>query len=123
LRGLDSTEAIFRTGSKADACTLYEAFEAFEKNSPQSDELIRSLGEKLTDAVDKVVDAASLEFDMQRQKSLLHAASLGKAFRDFYPSDKFVEVCKTLRILNQVRDYRIGMPLTVRTYLLVALYC
>jgi len=47
---------------------------------------------------------------------LLKSASFGKAFRDFYAPEKFVDVCKTLRILNQVRDFRIGMPITYSQY-------
>eukprot|EP01122_Echinamoeba_exundans_P014185 TRINITY_DN6375_c0_g1_i2.p1 TRINITY_DN6375_c0_g1~~TRINITY_DN6375_c0_g1_i2.p1 ORF type:complete len:830 (+),score=168.25 TRINITY_DN6375_c0_g1_i2:36-2525(+) len=107
-----ATEAIFRAGADTPGATLYAAFEAYEKNDPQSDEKIRAIAEDLGVAIDQTIDAASHEFDPIRQRSLLKAASLGKAFKDFYMADHFVEVCKNLRILNQLRDFRLGMPLT-----------
>jgi len=47
----------------------------------------------------------------------LKAASFGKSFLDFYTSEKFAEMCKTLRVLNAVREYDIGMPLTIGQYI------
>ncbi len=40
------------------------------------------------------------------------AASFGKAFLELYNSDQFVDMCKTLRVLNAIREYTVGLPLS-----------
>jgi len=50
------------------------------------------------------------------QKSLLRAASFGKCFLDRFPPDSFVRMCQDLRVLNAIRDYHIGIPLTYSQY-------
>lgn len=112
----ESTESIFSLQSQSSAKTLYQANEYFEKKDPRSDELLRSINDDLANAVTITIDAASMEYDPVRQQKLLKAASLGKIFLESYNPDKFVEVCKTLRILNQVRDYRFGIPITYSQY-------
>lgn len=51
---------------------------------------------------------------MSVQTELLKAASYGKAFCDYYIPDKFVDMCKLLRVLNAVRHRDIGIPITYR---------
>jgi hypothetical protein len=62
------------------------------------------------------VKAASQEFDVRRQKQLLKAASFGKSVLDLYNSDDFVDMCETLRVLNAVRFYEIGLPLSYEQF-------
>lgn len=112
----ESTESIFRLDSKTPASVLYRAYEAFEKRDPKSDELLRDIHDDLVNAVNITIEAASHEFDTTRQQKLLKAASLGKTFLESYNPDYFVEVCKTLRILNQIRDFRFGIPITFMQY-------
>lgn len=56
--------------------------------------------------------AAGHEFNIHWQKQLLKAASFGKSVLDIYNSDEFVDMCETLRVLNAVRFYEIGLPLS-----------
>ncbi|KAK5242252.1 Vacuolar protein sorting-associated protein 16, partial [Exophiala xenobiotica] len=49
-------------------------------------------------------------------KQLLRAASFGKSVLDLYSSDEFVDMCEDLRVLNAVRDYRIGLFLSYEQY-------
>jgi hypothetical protein len=107
------TEEIFKIGSTAPAAMLYDALEHFEKKSPKADENIRSIKNELSEAVDACIEAAGHEFNYPAQRTLLKAASFGKCFLDFYNPDKFVEMCKTLRVLNAVRFYEVGIPLTI----------
>lgn len=44
------------------------------------------------------------------------AASFGKCFLDRFPPDTFVHMCQDLRVLNAIRDYHIGIPLTYTQY-------
>lgn len=62
------------------------------------------------------VQAAGQEFSVHWQKQLLKAASFGKSILDLYSSDDFVDMCETLRILNAVRDYKIGLPISYDQY-------
>lgn len=47
---------------------------------------------------------------------LPQAASFGKCFLDKFPPESFVRMCQDLRVLNAVRDYQIGIPLTFTQY-------
>lgn len=53
---------------------------------------------------------------MHWQKQLLKAASFGKSVLDIYNSDEFVEMCETLRVLNAVRFFEVGLPLSYEQY-------
>lgn len=87
-----------------------------ELESPKADDYIQLIRPNLTEAVDTCVNAAGREFDAQWQKRLLRAASFGKSVLDIYNSDDFVEMCETLRVLNAVRAYEIGIPLSYEQY-------
>jgi hypothetical protein len=63
------------------------------------------------------VQASGHEFSIHWQKQLLKAASFGKSILDIYNSDDFVDMCETLRVLNAVRYYEIGLPLSYSQYL------
>ncbi|KAF9114225.1 hypothetical protein BGX27_011427 [Mortierella sp. AM989] len=112
----DVTENIFKIGSTAPAAMLYDALDHFEKKSPKADENIRSIRPELSDAVEACIEAAGHETDSQIQRPLLKAASFGKCFLEIHNADSFVEMCKILRVLNAVRDFKIGIPLTYTQY-------
>uniref|UniRef100_A0A3P8XB61 Vacuolar protein sorting-associated protein 16 homolog n=1 Tax=Esox lucius TaxID=8010 RepID=A0A3P8XB61_ESOLU len=44
------------------------------------------------------------------------AASFGKCFLSNFPPEPFVSMCRDLRVLNSVRDYSVGIPLTHTQY-------
>ncbi|KAK2748113.1 hypothetical protein FQN57_001236 [Myotisia sp. PD_48] len=112
----DVTEEIFRFGSSAPASILLDCVEQLEKKSPAADENIQRIRTNLVEAVDTCVKAAGYEFNSYWQKQLLKAASFGKSILDLYSSDEFVEMCESLRVLNAVRDYRIGLPISYQQY-------
>eukprot|EP01118_Nematostelium_gracile_P020450 TRINITY_DN9916_c0_g1_i1.p1 TRINITY_DN9916_c0_g1~~TRINITY_DN9916_c0_g1_i1.p1 ORF type:complete len:794 (-),score=201.81 TRINITY_DN9916_c0_g1_i1:37-2124(-) len=115
----DCTEHIFKIGSTHPAAMLYDAQDHFDKKSPKADENIRSIGDQLQMAVNACIDAAGYERDYALQRTLLKAASFGKSFLDRYDCQPFVEMCKTLKVLNAVNRYDIGIPLTLRQYRLL----
>ncbi|CAG8571415.1 7902_t:CDS:10, partial [Paraglomus occultum] len=110
------TEDIFKIGSTAPAAMLFDALEHFEKKSPKADENIRSIKTELADAVDDCIKAAGHEFSPDWQRALLKAASFGKAFLESYNVDNFVNMCMSLRVLNEVRYYEVGIPITYEQY-------
>ena len=91
----------------------------FDKKSPKADENIRSIKNELLEAVNQCTEAAGHEISHALQKSLLKAASFGKSFLDFYDPSPFVEMCQTLRVLNAVQHFEIGIPLTIQQFKLL----
>ncbi|PSN65980.1 vacuolar protein sorting-associated protein 16 [Corynespora cassiicola Philippines] len=112
----DETVDVFRLGSDSPAANLLEASSLLDQKSPKADDLIQLIRPSLADAVDTCIKAAAHEFNIHWQKTLLRAASFGKSVLDLYSSDDFVDTCDTLRVLNAVRFYEIGLPLSYDQY-------
>ena len=105
-------QKIFRINSTDPASYLLEASKQFQKKSHKSDSYIDLIKDKIEAAVTDCVNAASHEFDFETQKLLMRAAKFGKGFCKNYNSDQFVDMCRTLRVLNAIRHPKIGIPLT-----------
>ncbi|XP_014227020.1 vacuolar protein sorting-associated protein 16 homolog [Trichogramma pretiosum] len=105
-------QKIFRINSTDPASYLLEASKQFEKESHKADSYIDLIKDKLEVAVTDCINAASHEFDFHTQKLLMKAAQYGKGFSKNFNSDQFVDMCRTLRVLNAVRHPKIGIPLT-----------
>ncbi|MCL7045510.1 hypothetical protein MKW94_019665 [Papaver nudicaule] len=104
----DSTVSIFSIGSTEPAALLYDALDLFDRRSAKADDYLRSIRSKLPEAVED-----------SRQRTLLRAASYGQSFCSHVQRDRFQEMCKTLRVLNAVRSYEIGIPLSIQQYKLL----
>ncbi|KAK5997582.1 putative vacuolarsorting-associated-like protein [Cladobotryum mycophilum] len=112
----DTLQAFGAASESSPASILLDAVRQLELESPKADDYIQLIRPNLTEAVDTCVNAAGREFDPQWQKRLLKAASFGKSVLDIYNSDDFVDMCETLRVLNAVRQFEIGMPLSFEQY-------
>ncbi|KAK3692170.1 Vps16, N-terminal region-domain-containing protein [Podospora appendiculata] len=112
----DVIEEVFRLGTDSPASILLDAVEQLEAQSPKADDDIQLIRAHLVEAVDTCVNAAGHEFNIHWQKQLLKAASFGKSVLDIYNSDDFVDMCETLRVLNAVRFFEIGIPLSYEQY-------
>ncbi|KAM3692582.1 hypothetical protein ACB098_08G098200 [Castanea mollissima] len=115
----NSTVSIFKIGSTSPAALLYDALDHFDRRSAKADENLRLIRSSLPEAVEACVDAAGHEFDVSRQRTLLRAASYGQAFCSNFQRDRIQEMCKTLRVLNAVRNPEIGIPLSIQQYKLL----
>lgn len=113
----DPLEEVFKLGSTSAASVLLDSIELLEKKSPKADENIQRIKATLPEAVETCIRAAGHEFNQYFQKQLLRAASFGKSVLDLYNSDEFVDMCEDLRVLNAVRDYRIGLYLSYEQYI------
>ena len=111
-----AAEDIFKLGSTSPASVLLDAVDQLDKKSPKADENIQLIRPNLPDAVAACVQAAGREYSTHWQKQLLKAASFGKSVLDLYSSDDFVDMCEKLRVLNAVRDYQIGLPLSFEQF-------
>eukprot|EP00258_Populus_trichocarpa_P004599 XP_002306748.2 protein VACUOLELESS1 [Populus trichocarpa] len=116
----DSTVSIFKIGSTSPASLLFDALDHFDRRSAKADENLRLIRASLPEAVEACIDAAGHEFDVSRQRMLLRAASYGQAFCSNFQRDHIQEMCKTLRVLNAVRDPEIGIPLSIEQYKLLS---
>lgn len=112
----DVTEDVFRLGSTSPAAVLLDAIEQLDRKSPKADDNIQLIRADLDSAVDTCVRAAGQEYSVHWQKQLLRAASFGKSVLDLYNSDDFVDMTETLRVLNAVRFYEIGIPISYEQY-------
>ncbi|NXD88422.1 VPS16 protein, partial [Halcyon senegalensis] len=114
----EASQEIFKIASMAPGALLLEAQKEYEKESQKADEYLREIKDQklLPEAVSQCIEAAGYEHEPDTQKSLLRAASFGKCFVDAFPPESFVRMCQDLRVLNAVRDYQIGIPLTFTQY-------
>ncbi|KAJ2936767.1 hypothetical protein H1R20_g334, partial [Candolleomyces eurysporus] len=111
-----STLSVFRPGSTSPSAILYDAWESFTGRSPKADENVRSIRPDLAKAVDECIDAAGREWEPHWQRRLLNAAKFGRGFLDFHNPTDFVNMGQTLKVLNAVRFYEVGIPLTYTQY-------
>ncbi|KAI0712429.1 vacuolar protein sorting-associated protein 16 [Earliella scabrosa] len=111
-----SSVSVFRPGSTSPSAILFDAWENFSRRSPKADESIRSIRPELAAAVDECVDAAAREWEPVWQKRLLNAAKFGRSFLDLYDPSDFINVGQALKVLNAVRFYEIGIPLSYSQY-------
>ncbi|KDR80313.1 hypothetical protein GALMADRAFT_62817 [Galerina marginata CBS 339.88] len=111
-----STLSIFQPASTSSSAILYDAWESFTRKSPKADESIRSIRPELAKAVDECIDAAGQEWEPYWQRRLLNAAKFGRGFLDFHNPTDFVQMGQTLKVLNAVRFYEVGIPLTYSQY-------
>ncbi|CAK3796004.1 hypothetical protein MYCGRDRAFT_68201 [Lecanosticta acicola] len=113
----DTTQEVFYLTSDHPAAVLLDAIDHLEKKSPKADDNIQLIRPNLDDAVDVCIRAAGQEYDIYWQKRLLKAASFGKSVLDLYNSDDFVDMTEVLRVLNAVRYFEIGLPLSYEQYI------
>jgi hypothetical protein len=134
------TASLLRIGSIETAAMLLDASDAFTAGSPTCDEAARNIAKTgvLIDAIETCTEAAAREFDIDTQKRLLRAASYGMQFSyksveedirwvvggslegsekqsGLLPSMtavRFVETGRKLRILNALRNPKVGFVLT-----------
>eukprot|EP00250_Pteridium_aquilinum_P015791 c22759_g1_i1 orf=358-2910(+) len=111
-----SMVSVFKIGSTSPAAMLYDALDHFDRRSAKADENLRLIRPALTEAVDSCIDAAGHEFDVGQQYTLLRAAAYGLPFCSDkrFPRNRFSEMCRTLRVLNAVRNFNIGIPLSIK---------
>ncbi|KAF8633488.1 hypothetical protein AX15_001412 [Amanita polypyramis BW_CC] len=112
-----STLSVFRPGSTSPSAILYDAWESFSHRSPKADDSIRSIRPDLAKAVDDCIDAAGREWEPHWQRQLLSAAKFGRGYLDLFNPTDFVNMGQTLKVLNAVRFYEIGLPLTYAQYI------
>ena len=112
----DTNEVFGAKVESSPASILLDAVGQLKIQSPKADDYIQLIRGNLTEAVDTCVNAAGREFVVHWQKQLLEAASFGKSVLDIYNSDDFVDMCETLRVLNAVRFFEIGLPLSYDQY-------
>ncbi|KAI0918848.1 hypothetical protein AcV7_006962 [Taiwanofungus camphoratus] len=115
-----SSVSVFRPGSTSPSAILYDAWENFSHRSPRADESIRSIRPELGAAVNECIDAAGQEWEPQWQRRLLNAAKFGRGFLDLYDPTDFVNMGQALKVLNAVRFFEIGIPISYTQYVQVS---
>ena len=101
--------------SKDYGAKLLMASEALAQKSHKADEYIRMIGDMLNVAVSKCIAAAGAVYhhESEHQKKLMRAAKFGSAYlKTGIVTNEFKQQCETLRLLNNIRFYKVGIPLT-----------
>ncbi|KAJ2742026.1 Vacuolar protein [Coemansia sp. BCRC 34301] len=110
----EDAKSVFQIGSTSAAALLYDALDGLRAHSARADETVRTIGDAMPLAVDTCIGAAGSEPATELQQALLRAASLGKSFLPVYGSgDKLVDTCRSLRIVNSLGSYQVGIPVTL----------
>jgi hypothetical protein len=109
-----AVQQVYSVASMEPGAILLMASQAYQAKSHKADEYIRMIEADIERAVGQCVQAAGALFPSRHQKELLRAARLGSAFLPpGHGSQAFHQQCVTLKLLNAVRHYRVGLPLTL----------
>lgn len=106
---------VLRIGSIADGAHLLAAKKEYDRKSYKADECLQLIKDHVQ-AVKECIDAAAHEYDTSDQKSLLQAALLGKRLTPDQNVENFLGSCKQLRVLNEVREAQVGIPITFKQF-------
>uniref|UniRef100_A0A8B9HT94 Vacuolar protein sorting-associated protein 16 homolog n=1 Tax=Astyanax mexicanus TaxID=7994 RepID=A0A8B9HT94_ASTMX len=106
-----SCEEIFKIASMAPGALLLEAHKEYEVNVAYGINMLPQ------NYMDKSIGTAAHclhphHTEMSDRHQHISAASFGKCFLSNFPPELFVIMCRDLRVLNAVRDYTVGIPLT-----------
>jgi hypothetical protein len=84
---------------------LIDAYREFELKSENTERIFREIGDKLKDAIETVIEAATYQFHIPFQKLLCEVASFGKKKIDSerYSSDVYVQIIRFLSLINKLR--------------------
>eukprot|EP01029_Cantina_marsupialis_P017194 TRINITY_DN3859_c0_g1_i6.p1 TRINITY_DN3859_c0_g1~~TRINITY_DN3859_c0_g1_i6.p1 ORF type:complete len:609 (+),score=89.01 TRINITY_DN3859_c0_g1_i6:60-1829(+) len=115
-----SVSDVLGMGSNKPGSILFDAYKSFKKSKSQADNNIRQLIQdmELEDAVHSCISAALAEFSTKKQCKLLSAAYHGRCFSEVSDADALTDACKTLRVLNSLRN-EAGIPLTFTEFSLL----
>lgn len=108
----NEVEDVFKLGSMKPGAMLHDAHKEYERKSAKVDDYMRAIKDHLGEAVNECVKAAGHQFDHGKQRGLIKAAAFGKSFLQDMRPHAFVEMCLTIRVLNNIREFKVGMPLT-----------
>ncbi|XP_050500351.1 vacuolar protein sorting-associated protein 16 homolog [Diabrotica virgifera virgifera] len=109
----ESVQKIYRINSTEPGSFLLEASKQFQRGSHKANEYICLVKNDLEIAVNQCIEAVGYEFDTEIQQMLIRAAQFGKCFIPDARSDVYVNMCRLLRVLNAVRDPKVGIPITI----------
>jgi len=112
-RVLAPVQEIYKIASMEPGAILLMASQAYQAKSHKADEYIRMIEADIDKAVAQCVASAGALFPTNHQKDLMRAARLGTAFLKDGATSSFHQQCVTLKLLNNVRHYRVGLPLTL----------
>ncbi|KAG2491741.1 hypothetical protein HYH03_009904 [Edaphochlamys debaryana] len=113
----DACAQVFRPGATGPAAQLWDARALYDEQNPRCDRLLRGIQDGgpacLAAAVAACATAAGHDLAPPRQRALMRAAAFGRPFcGPSFPRQLMYGTACRLRILNALRDPRVGLPLT-----------
>ncbi|KAF2355730.1 Vps16 C-terminal [Trinorchestia longiramus] len=99
-------------GSMSPGALLVEAHMGYEEKSPRAYDCLTLIRGREEEAVHQCIEAARHDMQVDNVKLLLKSALFGLTFVPPLEPDTFKNAAMKLRILNDLRSKKIGMPLT-----------
>ncbi|KAI9501751.1 Vps16, N-terminal region-domain-containing protein [Coemansia spiralis] len=112
----NDSKSVFQIGSTSASALLFDALDSIRTHSSRADEIVRSIRDEMPQAVDTCIAAAGAEPIVEYQQALLRAASMGKSFLPIYNGDKLVDMCRSLRVINSLVSYSVGIPVSLMQF-------
>ena len=115
---LDDVYDVCSPKSNEPSKKLILVYKKLIENEASCDKDLRYIEKDLADAVKSLQMASANMWEKDNQMFLLKAAQLGKNFvpKDSYNYEHFVEVCKNIRIINNLRESDIPRFITYEEY-------
>uniref|UniRef100_A0A915DEZ6 Vacuolar protein sorting-associated protein 16 homolog n=1 Tax=Ditylenchus dipsaci TaxID=166011 RepID=A0A915DEZ6_9BILA len=108
----EAMQHVFGLASADPGALLFEASQKLQQQEHTFYEFIKLIGgeKQMREAVDKCLQTAAHHFNSQVQKDILRAAKMGMMLCERYNTTPFVNIARTLRVLNTLRQF--GLPLS-----------
>ena len=84
---------------------LIDAYREYQLKSENTERIFREIGQRLKEAIETVIEAATYQFSIPFQKLLWEVASFGKKKieAESYNSDMYVQIIRSLSLINKLR--------------------
>ena len=117
----DCLANLFRMKSTALTAVAFDAYQTYMSGNVAGLIAVRDMAHRkespyFSDIIDEIIDSAAHEIGVDNQMRLLELAAFCKKYCEKYDSEIYVDMVNRLRILNNVRDKKCGIPITFRQY-------
>ncbi|UMM22074.1 hypothetical protein L5515_003470 [Caenorhabditis briggsae] len=116
--------AVLNRSLNEDGAYLYKAAQEMEQGTGHNSFAASTVIQDMYKAIDDCISTACDTWQPEEQKLLLKAARFGMAYTNTTPdTTKLMRAIKEIRVLNELRMVRTGIPLTHRQYRIIGDTC
>ncbi|CAI2348052.1 unnamed protein product [Caenorhabditis sp. 36 PRJEB53466] len=116
--------AVLTYNSTEDGAHLYKAAQELSQGTGHNSFAASTIIQNMYNAINDCIGTACDTWSPDEQQMLLRAARLGMAYTNTTPdTTKLMRAIKEIRVLNELREVRTGIPLTHRQYQMIGETC